>query len=270
MTIEFKTHQFSSGEYDVKIVGRVYENDITIEWNWFNLMERDVFQILLKIDAIKRTYPSSTININAPYLPYMRQDRLFEAGQSVPSYMLVALLKQSINGSITTMANHSFNADVKNVTTSVRHVLGNLGFEVNNFNVVLPDANADKHYQHTDLYFPKYVFHKVRNDDGVKLEFYSKPNIVHTEFTFLIVDDICAGGRTFIECAKALRENFTYNINIELMVYHAFLDYGIGALKEAGITKIYIINKDSYDYIMNLYPNEQDYFVFASMQNKNI
>jgi hypothetical protein len=39
-------------------------------------------------------------------------------------------------------------------------------------------------------------------------------------------------------------------------VYHAFLDHGLDDLEDSGITKIGIINPDSFEYISKLYPDE--------------
>lgn len=93
--VQFKTKQFSSGEFDVQIFNRIYGEEAVIHWNWFDESQRDIFALLLKIDAIKRNYPNVDITLDAPYLPYMRQDRLFEAGQSVPATVLVDLLKSA-------------------------------------------------------------------------------------------------------------------------------------------------------------------------------
>lgn len=256
--VQFKTKQFSSGEFDVQIFNRIYGEEAVIHWNWFDESQRDIFALLLKIDAIKRNYPNVDITLDAPYLPYMRQDRLFEAGQSVPATVLVDLLNQRVNR-IKTMACHSIQHYVSNEKIFLH---SEMGARTNNYNYVFPDANAANHY--ADNHEPlQYVFHKVRNNDGVKLELFDKPNTVHTEFTFLICDDIVAGGRTFVECANALRSYYGDKIKIELMIYHAFLDYGIDNLQQSGISKVHIVNKDSYDYILTLYPTDIDYFNYV-------
>jgi ribose-phosphate pyrophosphokinase len=53
----------------------------------------------------------------------------------------------------------------------------------------------------------------------------------------LIVDDICDGGRTFIECAKILH---LHEVNsVSLYVTHGIFSKGLAPLEDAGITEIY-------------------------------
>lgn len=249
MEVLFSEKQFSSGEHDVQITERIYGDTATIHWNWFDENQRDIFKLLLKIDAIKRNYPNLIIEIDAPYIPYMRQDRLFKEGMSVPATVLLELLCDKVH-IIKTMACHSQQANIENTKVFASHI-----YDYNKY-FVFPDANAKNHYSYTP---DDFIFNKVRNEAGVSLELIKQPKVVDPTITFIICDDICAGGRTFVECAKALRKQFGDDINIELLVYNAFLDFGMDALNEAGIQNIYIINKDSYDYVCALHP---DYWHF--------
>jgi ribose-phosphate pyrophosphokinase len=52
----------------------------------------------------------------------------------------------------------------------------------------------------------------------------------------IIVDDICDGGRTFIELAKVLKSNKVKNIT--LFVTHGIFSKGVDALFENGIDNI--------------------------------
>lgn len=251
----FEIKQFSSGEWDVKINKRLSGVENIIHWNWFDKSQRDLMQLLLKIDAVKTNYPHAQIKIFAPYLPYLRQDRIFEVGQGIPANMLIDLFDK-LNLYVETYAPHSDHMDL------IRHICYNLRKLVGNYNIVFPDKNASKHYYGVESYFS---FSKVRSDKGVTLQLDHTPHKVHTEHIFLICDDICAGGRTFIECANALRAQWGDNITIELMIYHAFLDYGLDKLKESGISKVHIINSDSYEYILNLYPEDKQYFNYVQI-----
>ena len=93
--VKFDVKQFSSGEYEVKIAERIYGDTAVIHWNWFDESQRDLMLLLMKISAIKRQYSDDIyIIIYAPYLPYARQDRVFEAGQDVA---ICTLLNSLIN-----------------------------------------------------------------------------------------------------------------------------------------------------------------------------
>ncbi|MGL4572669.1 MAG: phosphoribosyltransferase family protein [Clostridium sp.] len=60
--------------------------------------------------------------------------------------------------------------------------------------------------------------------------------------TFVIVDDICDGGRTFVNAANIIKEDYP-NSKVVLLVTHAILPFGIDNLKNSGID--YIITSDT-------------------------
>jgi phosphoribosylpyrophosphate synthetase len=252
--VKFNVRKFSSGEYEVTIDGRIYGNQAVIHWNYFNEEEKDVYLLLLKINAVKTNYPNLPIIVDAPYLPYMRQDRIFNAGQGVPATFLVDTLHNAGVNKIRTYGCHSYQQNVDN------WIMGNSNLLYQQ-SIIFPDANASKHYNLDN--YPQFCFEKVRVNNEPKLVL-KKDDTLLDELNLysahMIYDDIISGGRTFIECAKQINEFTKQQSNIELTVYNAFLDYGIENLKEAGIKRINIINKDSFDYVIKLYPNDTEYF----------
>lgn len=109
--------------------------------------------------------------------------------------------------------------------------------------LVAPDAGAAKKTEETakDVEKPYITMSKVRNLktgeitgmrilDGVDL----------TGKTVMILDDICDGGRTFIEAAKYLREAGAERV--ELYVTHGIFSKGIENLLDNGIDHIYTTN----------------------------
>lgn len=263
--VQFDVKKFSSGEWDIKIKERIY-GDAIIHWNWFNENERDIMLLLMKIGAIKKQYGMIPITIHAPYLPYARQDRVFEAGQDLAIETLVkAICGRYSDVKIETMALHCkrYNCnsyDLKYEIHDETHAI---------YNIIYPDSNAIHHYSHLFGNHERCLhFEKIRDKKD-------KPSLklITDKLTlgelgnnyFLICDDICAGGRTFIECAKEIRRIYGNDTIIELMIYHAFLDHGLDALKESGISQIHIINPDSYEYICKLYPNDLEYFNYKEL-----
>ena len=256
--VQFDIKQFSSGEYQIKIINRI-RGKAVIHWNWFDKNQRDLMLLLTKIGAIKKQYGMIPITVYAPYLPYARQDRVFEAGQDLAIETLVkAICGRYDDIKIETMALHCYNNyDISNKIATIddRDIL------------VFPDTNAKHHYD-TSYNTPYLIFPKDRINGVPYLSEPISSNIKEKDVTYyLICDDICAGGRTFIECAKTLRKEYGEDIAIELMIYHAFLDHGLDGLKASGISKIYIINPDSYEYVCNLYPNDLTYFEYKEINN---
>ena len=62
----------------------------------------------------------------------------------------------------------------------------------------------------------------------------------HTNKKFLIVDDICDGGRTFVEIAKSIREKFP-EAEVYLIVTHGIFSSGSAELAKH-FTCIYTTN----------------------------
>jgi len=79
--------------------------------------------------------------------------------------------------------------------------------------------------------------------------------------TVLIIDDICQGGRTFVELAKALKYEEP-NVEIHLFVTHGFFSNGLHDLIQAGITKF--ITTDSV--VDQSHPAMKDYIAAGTLE----
>lgn len=84
------------------------------------------------------------------------------------------------------------------------------GVIVQDFNLIAPDKGATKKLTDPDM-----VFDKVRNTEtghitGMELVFDDS----RADRPYLVVDDICEGGRTFIELAKLFNETKTGSLNL--------------------------------------------------------
>lgn len=252
----FEVKKFNSGEWNVKLIERIHGNEAVIHWNWFDESQRDVMLLLMKIGAIKKQYGMIPIVVNAPYLPYSRQDRVFEAGQDIPVETLVkAITGRYSDIFIKTMGLHCEN---------LYHII-NEKYRINQFNInVFPDQNAINHFLGYGNITRKIVLQKMRTDKGIITELHMVEGVnlypCPEMSSFLICDDICDGGRTFVEAAKLLKAQWGNDITIELMIYHAFMTHGLDDLKDAGISKIKIINPDSYEYVINKFPENKQYF----------
>lgn len=79
---------------------------------------------------------------------------------------------------------------------------------------------------------------KCRKNGQVITELGEVSDKVEDGKTFVILDDICDGGRTFANTAEILKKEYP-NSKIILVVAHAILPFGVDLLKEKGIDKIY-------------------------------
>lgn len=247
----FEVNKFASGEYDVALsIDKTIENYNEIVWDWFT--EPDIMIPMMKADAMIRKFGKGRRNVlYAPYLPYARQDRVFNNGQSLPIEVLIDILKLKFDD-ISTMGMHSYNPDVFSLKIFVNDILKIF----KDYSIVYPDEGALNHFDSCEKSWgvkaKSFNFRKKRDDQGgVELEpLFPMSKLIYGG-KFIILDDICSGGRTFIKCAEIIKK-YNPKAQIELLVYNAFLDRGTDHIIKAGISKIHVINKYSYAAVSHL------------------
>ena len=206
----------------------------------------DLIDLLLLTNAIREGYGcDKKIILSMNYLPYARQDRVCNRGESLSIKVIAGLINSQKYHSVVCMDIHSdvgaaLIGNVVNLPMAVS--AGALHNLHPNAILVSPDAGANKKV----LAFAKtYQYaHVVRAD---KTRDPLTGNITGTEvFTkyvgdqdFLILDDICDGGKTFIELAKQLKK-YTHG-KIYLYVTHGVFSKGYDELSEY-IDRIYVSN----------------------------
>jgi len=227
--IPHKTFVFSGGEVQVRIeeVGYYYPaSSVRIEAHI--VKSDDFFELALLVDAIRRTFGYTTlIDLVMPYLPYARQDRAMTTGESLALKVFCDL----INGlKFRTVEVWDVHSDValalldRVVNKPVEQIIQPevLGDCI----LVAPDAGSLKKVSKVAQMFGRRM---VRADKTRSVKDGSiTGTVVYSESVgysdFLIVDDICDGGRTFIELAKELRKLTTGKIN--LYVTHGIFSKG--------------------------------------------
>ena len=79
---------------------------------------------------------------------------------------------------------------------------------------------------------PVYTAGKTRDFESGKLTGFHMEDDLPTTGRFLIVDDICDGGGTFVGLAAAIREK-TPHVGLDLWVTHGIFSQGFDALEDA-------------------------------------
>jgi ribose-phosphate pyrophosphokinase len=229
--LEYDYFTFSGGEEHVRIK-RVYSKNITMSANLRS--SRHVMQMLLLNDALKRM--GCSIKLRVDYVPYARQDRVCNVGEALSIKVFADLINSCGFDTVTIVDPHSDvtpalinNCEVieqHSAVTRIRH----REYSV----VVAPDAGASK------------KAFKVAKELGVdtvviaeKVRDVSTGHILKTHIAvgkldkarILVVDDICDGGRTFIELAKVIYSNSNYEI-LDLFVTHGIFSQGVKNVKE--------------------------------------
>lgn len=239
--IPLKSFTFSGGEIQVK-TGYVGIGT-TINIHASLLSGNDIMELLLVTDSLRRG-GAKNINLYCPYLPYARQDRLCEWGESLSlkvfcdiinsqNYQYVNIWDVHSDVSLALLNNVS-NTDQSSFVRRIKNL---------NSDTILvsPDAGSLKKIYESSKYLDMPVIRADKTRDtkigtitGVVV--YSEPV---GDRDFLIVDDICDGGRTFLELARVLRPLTTGKIR--LYVTHGIFSQGLDVF-EGIIDEIYCPN----------------------------
>lgn len=246
--VEYKTFVFNGGEVFVKLEKAPYGRAPTGIVLAGSIENSDqVMELLMLTDALKREYPGCPIYLTLPYFPYARQDRVMEKGQSLSVKVMADLINSQGYRTVTIYDPHSDvtpalidRVDVVeqyDFVYSFTKAHGNLEDAI----LVAPDSGALKKTMKTAYQLSMDMVRADKNRD-VKTGQITE-TVVYTDHVgdrdFLIVDDICDGGRTFIELAKVLRTKTTGKIY--LYVTHGIFANGLEVF-DGIIDKVYCVN----------------------------
>lgn len=150
------------------------------------------------------------------------------------------------------LINKSVNIDQN---TLLQDTLYHFNDFIGDYNIVAPDKGATK-----KLTDPNMIFDKVRNVETGQI---TGMEIIHDESDvskeYLVIDDICEGGRTFIELAKLFKEVKGKETQINLYVTH-------GIFSNNAVEKLL----DFYSKIYVNFMKESDYDKLTDSQQDNV
>lgn len=232
--IEYDTFTFNGGEEHIRIDSVIDRTQLyIIRANIKNSSE--LIRVLLINDALKRMGVSK-IDLNIPYFPYARQDRVCNNGEALSVKVIASVINSCKFNSVSILDPHS---DVTPALINNVRLFPQTSWLENTVDIwgkviVSPDAGALKKATKVAQYLAAtdlIVAHKVRD--------VRTGDIIRTDIDakgldgkdLVIVDDICDGGRTFIELAKAIRKQSSVR-SITLVVTHGIFSNGFNELKK--------------------------------------
>ena len=191
-------------------------------------------------DALRRVYPFAAIDLLIPYFPYARQDRVCNAGEALSVKVMAQLINAMKYATVTVVDPHSpvLVAALDNCyVIEQKDAFKRINPDWHNWTIVAPDMGATKKVEDfAKLVNAKDILYcnKKRNlADGkiLGMEVLNQ-NILFPTSKLLVLDDICDGGRTFIEVANAIRDTGKAVQVIELAVTHGIFSKGVGVLTD--------------------------------------
>ena len=254
--ISYTISKFPDGQQSIEIsIGRLID-DTNLEVEIVSPMQsfKDVELIILANQAIREAKSNCNIELYVPYFLGARSDRKFLPGTS--NYLktvICPIINSQKFHKVKVLDPHSdvLEACLDNFvkTSSGRFISSVFEAEYEDDNVILvsPDAGAlKKVFKIQKEYGVQHLIIGHKNRDPFTGE------ITHTSIsgstgdegnpqTHIIFDDICDGGRTFIELAKVLRRNTAYHDRIVLAVTHGLFTKGVDVVLEH-VDAIYTTN----------------------------
>jgi ribose-phosphate pyrophosphokinase len=266
--IKFKTLKFSGGEQHITLE-KAYKNheesykgactEVTIEVRLTN--SDKVMLLFLATDALRRE-GYEKISVFTPYLPYARQDRVCNVGEALSIKVICTLINSQNYCNVYTLDNHSEvstallnNCVELNTASIIMDAIGENSIpkaaDFKRYALVSPDAGALKKTYNLSKAMggiPVIQCSKKRdvtNGDILGVSISNASHDVKQYENLIIVDDICDGGRTFIELAKELRKH--NGGHIKLFVSHGIFSKGTDVFKGL-IEQVYTTNSFENNY----------------------
>lgn len=213
----FETMYFPAGEAHVKLISENDRTDVGPLTQYARINTADgneLFQLAMWADAVKKREEKAILHI--PYLPGARADHNEEA---VFGALVYADFINNLHlDKVVVFDPHSYimtdmikNVEIISSTRLIRqHIVGHAerGAPQRYQGIIAPDKGAVDRDMMVSLatHLPLYRAEKVRNPDTGKLSgFTCEP--LPDEGKFLVVDDICDGGGTFMGLAEAIAEH---------------------------------------------------------------
>ena len=210
-----------------------------IHWEFENEGE---FITLLQLVAL--LYSKNTAySLFMPYLPYGRQDKEISNETTFALHPFLTILNNSHFTKVTTIDAHNkqiFESFTGFESLSPKPYIVEAIKKCAPDMLVYPDNGASIRYSRMLDHIPALVMEKIRDPETGHISKIAPVSDLYPEGgrNFLIVDDICDGGMTFIMIAKLLREIGGAS-HVHLYTTHGIYSKGISVLKDAGIERIF-------------------------------
>jgi ribose-phosphate pyrophosphokinase len=252
--------RFNGGEIGVRLRARLPVPEEAFSVTAILKNADAIMELLLVCDALKRKeLQLNDYTLIVPYFPYARQDRVCNEGESLSARVMCDLINSLGFHEVIIFDAHSdvVPALLNNCINIPQYDLFDLSeFDLKVDTVVSPDAGAEKKARA----FANAISKTARLVCATKRRNTATGEIVRTDVPYdlrgencLIIDDICDGGRTFIELAKALKEKGAGKIY--LYVTHGIFSQGIdvfqGLIDTVFYTNSLLQNKNESAYFIN-------------------
>jgi ribose-phosphate pyrophosphokinase len=176
-------------------------------------------------------------NLILPCIPGARQDRIKWEGDWLFTLKSVAnMINAQGFDKVMTLDPHSLASSMINnleiVDVRLRHMIEEVNPGVKYDGIIAPDLGASKRAEDAAKQFDVPVYHatKVRDPRTNKLSGFKMIDTLIPAMRYLVVDDLCDGGGTFVGLADNIRT--VYGVHLDLYVTHGLFTKGTSALEQ--------------------------------------
>jgi ribose-phosphate pyrophosphokinase len=264
----YEYSKFPNGEIRFTDV-RITNSPAIIEWIYENNEEFFIIQMLVKY---LREYCNS-IALEVPFCPYGQQDRKIK-GQIFSFKYFAQILNDMNLDDVTFYDPHSIvmNAAIKNSTIKYLDLSKEKMEEFQYDMAFYPDNGAAKKYSEIYPDIPYRYGNKKRNLDNGDIICYEviadKQEIEGKNI--LIVDDLCMGGTTFKEAAKALKEMGAKRIGLQITFLMPNSLEFVKNIKDFGIDEIITYEDGISQFVLNQIDKEDSEMLYYDEISKEI
>lgn len=197
----------------------------------------DLMAMFLATDAIRRVYADAKVSLFMPYFPFARQDRVCNSGEALSISVVALLINAQGYHSVLVVDPHSPVGPAvldRCIVWDQFDVFKDIKDDWGNWTIVAPDQGALKKTED----FAKRVgaagvISCTKNRElstGKITGMYVNGPGDMSHLNLLVLDDICDGGRTFIELAALVAHSKPKAI--ELAVTHGIFSKGVGIVAD--------------------------------------
>jgi ribose-phosphate pyrophosphokinase len=241
----FVLKSFPDGETYLRIESPVEGREVIVNASLFH--PNDWFLSLLFLSDALRRQKAKKIILLAPYLAYMRQDKVFQPGEALTSRTFSQLVSEYFDELITIDPHlhryHSLN-EIYSIPTTVLHAAPLLGSwiqkHVRDPFLIGPDAESAQWVRQVAGDFPYIVLNKVRHADG-HVEISWPPKIDMDTKTPVLVDDIISSGGTMVQAIEYLNKIGT-EPPLCIAIHGLFAGNAYKNLSDTGVAEIITCN----------------------------
>ena len=238
--IDFDIIKFPDGQQSIKLDIRQNDSDVEIDlcsrFNSFLDLE-----LIILANQTLREHGYTKINLIVPYFLGSRSDRKFEHGTvNYLKTVVCPIINSQEFSSVSVFDAHSdvleacLNGYKSNDNKSlVSYAIDNIKCNHEDLVLVSPDAGAlKKIYNVANMTAIENIVIANKHRDIFTGKILSTEVPIPNNYEnkkFVIVDDICDGGRTFVEIAKCIQQRYPY-AEIYLVITHGIFSAGMQEL----------------------------------------